>query len=140
MKKEIIFAIVILLFESISDAQDIAKNGVDAQKAKVVSRLYQATLGANERCKKAAPDASKEFQSELARFNLANANLMKLVRQSPYYESAHQGFAEFLKQNPPIDSPELSSECKGLAWILRSMVDDPAGRNATKEYEVLLSN
>ena len=86
MKKEIIFAIVILLFESISDAQDIAKNGVDAQKAKVVSRLYQATLGANERCKKAAPDASKEFQSELARFNLANANLMKLVRQSPYYQ------------------------------------------------------
>lgn len=118
-----------------SDASPLEKS-----KAKIFSRLYQATYGQTERCKKAPPDIAAEFQSELTRFVEANGTLMKRVVQSQYYEPARQRFSKHEAVDPVRDTPEkLGGECKHLARILRSMSDTPEGKKTVKEYEETLS-
>jgi hypothetical protein len=112
----------------------------EKRKSKIVSRLYQATYGSAERCKKAPPDVAAEFQSELTRFVETNGHLMKLVVRSPYYEPARQKFSRHEAIDPARDTPEkLARECQHLAQLLRSMSDTPEGKKAVKEYEGALS-
>src|SRR5450830_553238 len=111
----------------------------ERNKAKIVSRLYQATFGSIERCQKATPDAAKEFENELHRFVDLNANLVNLVTQSPHYNDARKKFSHHETMDPARDNPEsLAGECKYLALLLRSMNDSPDGKNAVKEYEAQL--
>lgn len=110
------------------------------QAAKIVSRLYQATYGASERCKKATSDANAEFQRELSRFIEAEAQLMKLVTRSPYYSTARDEFAKYGAMDPARDTPEsLAGDCKYLAELLRSLSQTPAGKSSIHQYEKLLS-
>jgi len=141
MKSSIIIMLFIALCSTASFAETPSDNSMSERaKAKTVSRLYQATYGSSERCKKATPDANLEFQNELNHFVEVKANLMKLITQSPYYDSAVKQFSEFGAVDPERDTPEmLASECKYLALTLRSMIDTPEGKNAAKEFEDLLS-
>ncbi len=112
----------------------------DRQKAKLVSRLYQATYGSVERCKHATPAAAGEFQTELTRFVKQNASLMKLIVDSPHYARAREQFARHETVDPTRDTPEnLAGECQFLAGLLRSMLDTPDGRQSAKEWQETLS-
>lgn len=112
----------------------------DRTKAKIVSRLYQATYGARERCKKATPIAAAEFENDLTRFVGEKANLIKLVTQSPHYDSARQNFATHIVIDPAKETSEmLAGECNYLALMLRAMIDTPEGQKSAKEFETLLS-
>ena len=137
-------AIVLLtfLYSSASFAKAPIDNSIgEKKKAKTVSRLYQATYGSSERCKAATPDAAQEFKNELSRFVEINSNLVNLMIRSPYYEAARKKFANHYNADPVRDTTKsLSGECKYLASLLRDMNDNPSGKKAAKEFEVLLSN
>jgi len=136
---------IVLLASTLFSGASFAEVPVDTRqlernKAKIVSRLYQATYGQVERCKKATPDAAAEFQNELSRFVEINGNLIKQVIQSPYYDPARQRFSKHEAVDPVQDTPEsLGRECKYLVQLLRSMNDTPEGKKSVKEYEALLS-
>lgn len=142
MKSLIAIGLFAILYSTASFAEAPADNSInEKKKAKIVSRLYQATYGSIERCKEATPDASQEFKNELDRFVEINANLVNLMTRSPYYEAARKQFANHFNVDPALDTTKsLSGECKYLASLLRDMNDNPSGKKAAKEYEVLLSN
>jgi len=141
MKLLAIIPLTLCLVSFASNAGTPPATDVERNKAKLVSRLYQATHGASERCKSANPKAAKEFQNELTAFLAANARLMELVIQSPHYVMARERFAKHKVIDPERDTPEsLASECKYLAGLLQSMTNTPEGKKAAEEYERLLSN
>lgn len=129
------------LFSASSFAQSAAPTtDIERQQAKIVSRLYQATYGSVERCKHATPAAAQEFQTELTRFVKQNAGLMKQITESQYYGRARERFAPEQKVDPARDTPEkLAGECQFLAEILRTMLDNPDGRQSVKEFQETLS-
>lgn len=141
MKTSSIIFVLGVSFSATSFAEPPTEIGqLEKSKAKIVSRLYQATYGQTERCKKAPPEIATEFQSELTRFIEANGKLMKQVVESKYYEPARQNFSKHETVDPARDTPEkLGGECKYLVQLLRSMSDTPEGKKAVKEYEGTLS-
>jgi len=141
MKLSSIALLISTLFSIASFAETPADTSqLEKNKAKIVSRLYQATYGRKEGCKKATPDVAAEFESELTRFVENNDNLIKLVIHSPYYDRARQIFSKHETLDPVRDTPEkLGVECKYLAQLLRSMSDTSEGKKAVKEYEEILS-
>jgi hypothetical protein len=108
--------------------------------AKMVSRLYQATFGGSERCKMAPPESADEFNAEFDRFNAKYPDLLELVRSSPFYEPARQHFLQLSASMAARDTPQsLGAECKALAQLLRSMIDQPDGQKAVRDYTTRLS-
>ena len=142
MNSIISIALLTFLYSTTSFADAPVDNSInEKKKAKIVSRLYQATYGSIERCKAATPDAAQEFKNELNHFVELNANLVNLMTRSPYYEAARKQFANHYIVDPAQDTTKsLSGECKYLALLLRGMNDSPNGKKAAKEYEELLSN
>lgn len=105
----------------------IEKN--EKQKAKLVSRLYQATYGASKRCERATPEVTSEFKKTLKRYEKENKLLMKLVKQSPYYDKAIKEYAIFYEFNPQRDTKEsISQECEFIATVLKADMDTPNGK------------
>lgn len=141
MKISFIVSVLGAVLSTASFAQAPPDTGqLEKSKEKIVSRLYQATYGQSERCKKAPPEIAAEFKNELTRFVEANGMLMKQLVQSPYYEPARQKFSKHDAADSARDTPEkLGGECKYLAELLRTMSDTPGGRKAVKEYEETLS-
>jgi hypothetical protein len=102
---------------------------------RIVWRLYQATFGASARCKMALPESAGEFETAFDRFSEKYPNLLNLLRSSPYYESARQSFLQASTSRAAQDTPQsLAAECKGLAQLLRSMIDEPEGQKAVRGY------
>jgi hypothetical protein len=60
----------------------IATDTDTATTQKIVSRLYQATFGASERCKMAPPESASEFKAEFDRFGAKYPELLKLLKAS----------------------------------------------------------
>lgn len=71
----------ILLTISLAAAEDAP---IDKQKAKIVSRVYQLTYGADALCKRFSPQESAQASSAVIRFKKAYPELMMLVEQSQY--------------------------------------------------------
>lgn len=108
--------------------------------AKIVSRLYQATFGASERCKMAPAESADEFKVEFDRFRAKYPDLLNLLKSSPFYEPARQHFAQLSASMAARDTPRsLAAECKGLAQLVRSMIDQPEGQEAVRDYTARLS-
>lgn len=141
MKKLYLITLLAVLFSNASFAEPVTeKSQLEKNKAKIVSRLYQATYGETARCQKAPSDIATEFQKELTRFVELNDKLMKLVVGSPYYDPARQTFSKLATIDPTRDTPQkLGMECKYLAQLLHSMNDSPEGKKAVKEYVDMLS-
>lgn len=141
MKISFIVFLISLLFSVASFGEvPTGSRQLEKHKYKIVSRIYQATYGQTERCKKAPPEIAVEFQNELTRFVEVNENLMGLVIHSPYYELARQKFAKHEVIDPVRDTPEkLGMECDYLAQGLRSLIDTPEGKKSLKEFEEILS-
>jgi phosphate-selective porin len=120
-------------------ATNVAADGA-TMNDKTVSRLYQATFGANKRCKMAPGQSAGEFKSEFDRFSAKYPELLNLLKASPYYEAARQRFLQMSASMAARDTPQsLAAECKGLAQLLRSMVDLPEGQKAAHDYESRLA-
>lgn len=140
MKKIVSLIVVVttaLPLSATADGDGLAR---EKAKAKIVSRLYQATYGNSKRCFKSTPEASQEFDAELHKFTEKNSVLMKLVPESEYYEPARARFPVKDEQDEGEGGPEVrASECKYLASLLRSMNDTEEGQAVVKGYEALLS-
>ncbi len=110
------------------------------EKAKVVSRLYQATYGAQLRCG-ASPEWATHGKT-LERFRSTYPELIQLVDSSPYFPAAKEGFQGFLVANPPskVSEKNLTLECESLEAILRSLIDGPGAREAVAGYVQLLKS
>jgi hypothetical protein len=107
---------------------------------KIVSRLYQATFGGSERCKMAPPESAYELNAEFDRFSAKYPDLLNLLKSSPFYEPARQHFLQLSASMAARDTPKsLAAECKGLAQLLRSMIDQPGGQKAVHDYMARLS-
>jgi hypothetical protein len=112
----------------------------DAQTEKLVYRLYSATFGANEFCKKAAPEEWPGFKTQLDRFSTQYPELMKLLRDSPYYPQSAQHFAEKAVVMAVRETPQAAAaDCRGFTLLLKSLIDDPAGQKAALGYEAQLA-
>jgi len=121
-------------------ATKVATDTDAAMIEKIVSRLYQATFGASERCKMAPPESAEEFNTEFNRFSAKYPDLLSLLRSSPYYEPARRHFLQVTASMTVHDTPEsLAAECKGVAQLLRAMLDQPEGQKAALEYRARLS-
>lgn len=132
--------LITLLATSAFAQPSTAMNPLEKNKAKIVSRLYQATYGASERCQKAPAQAAAEFQSELNRFVGNHGRLMQQLVDSPYYDDARKQFSKHARVDLQQDTPEkLGGECQSLAQLLRSMNDTPEGKKAVQQYEDTLS-
>ncbi|MES2262198.1 MAG: hypothetical protein V4724_27070 [Pseudomonadota bacterium] len=117
-------------------AVPVDANQLERNKAKIVSRLYQASYGPEERCKKSVPAAAAEFSNELQRFSKNNANLISLLTKSPYYDLAKKDYSS----DSADDTPQtLAEECEFYVVLLRSMNETPEGKAAVKEFEEILS-
>ena len=107
---------------------------------KIVSRLYQATFGMSERCKMAPTESADEFKAEFDRFSAKYPDLLNLLRSSPFYGPARQHFLQLSASLAARDTPQsLAAECKALAQLLRSMIDQPEGQRAVRDYTAQLS-
>lgn len=112
----------------------LADDANEKMKSKIVSRMYQATFGANEYCQKALPETRKAFEDTLARFVSKNTKLVKLIEESPYYEQAKAT----MQSNKYKKVEDVDNDCKGLNWMLGSMLDTENGQKALTEYETIL--
>ncbi len=136
-----VFLFLLSILAGVANAQgtSTARDGA-ASRAKLVNRLYQATFGGEKFCRSASSEAATEFERELLRVKSSYPQLLKLLVEAPEYEAARLGFDEFLNQSRPGATTEtLSSECRALASILRTLVDDSSGPTAVVEYQETLS-
>lgn len=141
MKIVYIVSVVCLILSTPSFAgEDSVTETNERKKAKLVSRLYQATYGSIKRCEKASLEAALDFKNSLRRFEKKNEYLMKLVTESPYYEKAKTDYLNHYEVDPNHDTKEaLTRECEYYHYILESMMDTPEGNKATKKFiETLL--
>lgn len=117
-------------------AQSMADS--ERQKAKIISRLYQATYGAQQRC--GAATGAQSHRETLARFRASYPELVSLMDSSPHLAAARDRFQVMLDTGalPQASEDGLRKECQALESILRSLVDAPAGAEAVAGYiEVL---
>jgi hypothetical protein len=88
----------------------------------------------------APPESADEFKVQFDRFSAKYPNLLNLLKVSPSYEPARQHFLELSASLAARDTPQsLAAECKGFAQLLRSMIDQPGGQEAAREYTEKLS-
>ena len=107
---------------------------------KIVSRLYELTFGASERCRIAPPESAQAFKSEFDRFSAKYPDLLPLLKSSPYYEPSRQQFLRVIASMAPRDTPQsIATECTALTQLLRAMIDQPEGQKAMREYIEQLS-
>lgn len=107
--------------------------GAEREKAKVVSRMYQVTSGAQERCR-SSPTTSANLDKEVDQFRRAYSELSNLIDGSPYLPQARERFNAFLSSAAARPSDEsLVRECAGIAEMLRQFAETPGGRQAADE-------
>lgn len=115
-----------------------ASADVEREKTLIVSRLYQSTYGAKERCRP-SKEASLSLGKAIKRFRLAYPELMRLVDQSPYLPTARDQFKQFLADpSAKISDEELVQECQGLESMLLQFVDTPGAKDEMNKFVLLL--
>ena len=85
----------LLALVQVLPAASYAQSDTERQKAHVVSRLYQATYGAEDRCKPSKL-ASLEFGKAFNQFSVAYPELIRLLKASPHLTTAKEQYAKFL--------------------------------------------
>jgi len=110
-----------------------ASTNTERQKAHVVNRMYQATYGAQERCRP-LKDASASLDKAIDQIRRAFPELLSLIENSPYLPQAREHFKTLLNDPTMRSSDEaLLQECRGIEYMLRQFVEAPAGQQAANE-------
>jgi hypothetical protein len=133
-------AVVLAMFFQAAPAVAVAQSTVDVerQKAHVVSRLYQATYGAELRCRP-SKEASSSFSKAMDQFRSAFPELMRLIDGSPYLPPAREQFNKFLADpSAKVSDEALIEECRGLEYMLRLFIEAPGGKDTVNGYLQLL--
>ena len=113
-----------------------AGNPNDAQIKKVVGRLYTVIFGARAYCEKAPAEAATAYKTQIDRFSHEYPHLLALLKSSPYYETTGKSISDFLKTQLAKETPAtLATDCNAFSQALKSMIDDPEGRDAERLYE-----
>jgi hypothetical protein len=131
---------VFVLFVHTAPTKALAQSTPDTerQKAHLVSRLYQATYGAQKRCS-ASPEGATSIEKSLEIFRSKFPELIRLLDGSPYFGPARDNFQKFLDDpSTKVGDSALLLECQSLEYILRSLIDAPGGNEAVAEYIQLL--
>lgn len=116
----------VLFSISVAAAQDAP---IDKQKAKIVSRVYQLTYGADALCKRFSSQESAQVSSAVIRFKKAYPELMMLVEQSPYFEPAKSRFAEKLERIAESASNDpRKAVCQESLILLNQFIDTANGK------------
>ena len=87
--KNYLVLIVLLQFILLNGAIAEDQKSEEAQKRKIVSRIYQMTDGSLARC---PTDNIKDFKASLHLFKSTYPELIKLVNDSEYYQDAVRFF------------------------------------------------
>lgn len=117
-----------LLLLSISHAgQPIADQ--ERQKAHIVSRMYQATYGAQKQCINYKDEVAK-LDKAIEQFRNAYPELMRLVDSSPYLPQAKEEFNATMRS--PGDQLPVE-ECLYIGNMLQQWVDNPDGQNIAND-------
>lgn len=104
---------------------------IDKQKAKIVSRVYQATYGADALCKRFSLQESAQVSSAVIRFKKAYPELMMLVEQSPYFEPAKNRFAGKMERIAESASNDpRKAGCQESVILLNQFLDPANGKEA----------
>jgi hypothetical protein len=116
----------VLFSISAATAQDTP---IDKQKAKIVSRVYQLTYGADAICKRFSPQESDQVSSAVIRFKNTYPELMMLVDQSSYLERAQNHFAGLMERIAKSASKNpKEAGCQELLILLNQSIDTENGK------------
>jgi len=126
----------ILFTTSVAAAQDAP---VDRQKAKIVSRVYQLTFGADAICKRFSPQESAEVSLAVIRFKKAYPELMMLVEQSLYLEPAKIRFTGMMERMAESASKDpRKAGCQESLILLNQSIDTENGKQGILDTIVQL--
>jgi hypothetical protein len=129
---------VFLIYSAPTMALAQGKPDVEPQKAKLVSRIYQATYGAQKRCS-TSPEGAANLGKSVELFRSKFPELVRLVDSSPYFGPARDNFQKFLDDpSTKVSDAALLQECQSVDHILHSLLDAPGGNEAVAEYIQLL--
>jgi len=132
----IIFGILFTI--SLTAAQDAP---IDKQKAKIVSRVYQLTYGADALCKRFSPQESTQVSSAVIRFKKAYPELMMLVEQSPYFEPAKSRFTAKMERIAESASKDpRKAGCQESLILLNQFIDTASGKDGILDTIAQLKN
>ena len=124
----------LLALVQVLPAASYAQSDTERQKAHVVSRLYQATYGAEDRCKPSKL-ASLEFGKAFNQFSVAYPELIRLLKASPHLTTAKEQYAKFLAHpSTNVNENALFEECRGMGDMLRQFVEAPGAKEAMDDF------
>lgn len=110
----------------VTTAQDAP---IDREKAKIVSRVYQATYGAEVMCKRFSPQESAQVSAAVLRFKMAYPELMALVEQSSYFEPAKNRFIVKMEKMAASALMEpRKAGCQEALTLLNQFLDTANGK------------
>jgi hypothetical protein len=110
-----------------------ASPDMERQKAHIVSRMYQATYGAQERCR-SAEEASEGLDKAIGQLRGTLPELMTLVDASPYLPQAQAQFKAMHGKAPAVqDRRSLIEECAAIENLLRQLIETPGGKKAASD-------
>jgi hypothetical protein len=136
-------AVIMVVFCGMVPAQSpvtVAPKPTETQSQKLIYRLYSATFGADEFCKTASPEAWADFKTQLNRFTAQYPELIKLIRDSPYYAQSQRYFSQKAAVMAARETPQAATgDCRAFTKLLEAMIDDPAGKKAARDYEIQLA-
>ncbi|MFZ2890908.1 hypothetical protein [Sulfuricurvum sp.] len=128
--------IYIVVFLSVVPFGAFADDVHERAKAKIVSRVYQVSFGAEEYCQKASPQNKKSFDDALKNFLTKNGQLVRMIQSSPYYENAKTT----MESNKNKSVNVIDNDCQGLTWMLNSLINTTEGQKTIEESEKILRN
>jgi hypothetical protein len=104
----------------------------DGKKMRIVSALYQATYGAQERCR-LSNVASAGLEKSIDQLRRVYPELLALLDSSPYLTQVQEQFTTILRNAPEVSGGELEQECEGIKFLLDQLVESSGGRAAASD-------
>lgn len=125
----LVAAVLAALFQGTpTSAVAQANSNIERQKMHVVSRMYQATYGAQERCRP-SKEASANLDKAVDQLRHAFPELLNLIDNSPYLLQAQEQFKTFLSNTAIKSSDEkLAPMCNWFEYMLRQLVESKDGQ------------
>jgi hypothetical protein len=109
------------------------KSAIEQEKMHTVSRMYQATYGAQERCHP-SKEASANLNLAIDQLRHAFPELLNLIDSSQYLPTVREQFMAYLNDPAAKSSnEELKQECSGIEYLLRQLVETPGGQQAAND-------
>lgn len=125
-----LIVLIVLAFSVSANAADVRPDAaLEKLQAKIISRFYQVTYGAEARC---PSEQLAQLEVTLSRFRDAYPELMRQIDQSPYLEAAKQRYKRDEESAKSEPQDKLAQECHTVQEFLAVLVDTPSGKAAVQ--------